>query len=106
MPRRRTQDVVQVVMTDHRIQRGPGGPALLAPLAERDPVLTELRILDGVPTGALGEIYRAAAGSAPRRARRARFLEKKLAEVGLPSPIPGSTWPRRSSSSGASPRPR
>ncbi|HVG06350.1 MAG TPA: tetratricopeptide repeat protein [Thermoanaerobaculia bacterium] len=89
MPRRRTQDVVQVLMTDHRIQRGPGGPELLAPRAERDPVLTELRILEGGPTGALAEIYRAtavvrAAGSHDA----ARFLEKKLAEVRLPEPDP------------------
>ncbi|MGH9362739.1 MAG: cytochrome c3 family protein, partial [Thermoanaerobaculia bacterium] len=37
MPQRRTQDVVRVVMTDHRITRRAGGPELLAPLAERDP---------------------------------------------------------------------
>jgi Tetratricopeptide repeat len=30
MPKRRTQDVVHVVMTDHRITRRPGGPELLA----------------------------------------------------------------------------
>lgn len=35
MPRRRTQDVVHVVMTDHLIQRRPAGN-LLAPLAESE----------------------------------------------------------------------
>ena len=34
MPRRRTQDVVHAVMTDHRIARRPPGGDLLAPLAE------------------------------------------------------------------------
>ena len=36
MPKRRTEDVVHVVMTDHKITRTPGGPALLAPRAEED----------------------------------------------------------------------
>jgi predicted CXXCH cytochrome family protein len=36
MPKRRTEDVVHVVMTDHRIQRKPG-PDLLAPIQEGDP---------------------------------------------------------------------
>jgi tetratricopeptide (TPR) repeat protein len=88
MPRRRTQDVVQVLMTDHRIQRGPGGPELLAPRAERDPVLTELRILDPA-VGPLSEIYRAAAVVRAAGSRdAARFLERKLPEVRLPEPDP------------------
>jgi predicted CXXCH cytochrome family protein len=87
MPRRRTQDVIQVLMTDHRIQREPGGPELLAPRQERDPVLTELRILD--PMGSLGEIYRAAAVVRAAGSRDAtRFLERKLPEVRLPEPDP------------------
>ncbi len=45
MPRRRTQDVVHVVMTDHRIQRPPAGRDLLAPLAEMQPALTDAEIL-------------------------------------------------------------
>ncbi|HEV2856662.1 MAG TPA: tetratricopeptide repeat protein [Thermoanaerobaculia bacterium] len=62
MPKRRTQDVVHVVMTDHLIRRTPGGPELLAPRAETEPVLTGIHLLDrqAVP-GALGEVYRAAA---------------------------------------------
>ncbi len=35
MPKRRTEDVVHVVMTDHRIQRRPPAGDLLAPRAER-----------------------------------------------------------------------
>lgn len=86
MPRRRTQDVVQVLMTDHRIQRRPGGPELLAPLKERDPVLTELKILEGGP---LAEIYRAAAVVRAAGSRdAARFLERKLAETRLAEPDP------------------
>ena len=34
MPKRRAQDVVHAVMTDHLIQKGPPGPSLLAPLQE------------------------------------------------------------------------
>ena len=34
MPKRRAQDVVHAVMTDHLIQKGPPGPGLLAPLQE------------------------------------------------------------------------
>lgn len=62
MPKRRTQDVVHVVMTDHLIRRTPGGPELLAPRKENEPVLTGVHLLDrqAVP-GALGEVYRAAA---------------------------------------------
>ena len=62
MAKRRTQDVVHVVMTDHLIRRRPGGPELLAPLSETEPVLTGLHLLDSsAPTGALGEVYRATA---------------------------------------------
>ena len=63
MPRRRTQDVVHVVMTDHLIARKPGGAELLAPRAERDPELEDLAIhpLEGAPTGRLAGIYRALA---------------------------------------------
>ncbi|HYN20594.1 MAG TPA: tetratricopeptide repeat protein [Thermoanaerobaculia bacterium] len=86
MPKRRTQDVVQVVMTDHKIQRGPGGPELLAPLKERDPVLTGVRLLAGheAPTGALGEVYRAAVVvRAVSAADATAYLEKKLGEAAV-----------------------
>ncbi|HEY4593705.1 MAG TPA: tetratricopeptide repeat protein, partial [Thermoanaerobaculia bacterium] len=67
MPKRRPRDVVHVVMTDHRIRRRPGGPELVAPLAESEPVLTgvdmlepkRLRPLPGEKDGEpLAEIYR------------------------------------------------
>ncbi|NOT57976.1 MAG: tetratricopeptide repeat protein, partial [Deltaproteobacteria bacterium] len=63
MPRQRTQDVVHVVMTDHLIRRQPGGPELVASLAESDPTLTGVELLDTphAPTGTQAEIYRTAA---------------------------------------------
>ena len=41
MPRRRTEDVVHVVMTDHLIQRRPGSGDRMAELAERHPTEAE-----------------------------------------------------------------
>jgi predicted CXXCH cytochrome family protein len=41
MPKRRTDDVVHVAMTDHLIQRGPPSRNLLAELAERHPTEAE-----------------------------------------------------------------
>ena len=41
MPRRRTEDVVHVVMTDHLIQRRPPSGDLMAELAERHPTEAE-----------------------------------------------------------------
>ncbi len=63
MPKRRTQDVVHVVMTDHLIRRKPAGAELLTPLDERDPQLAEIDFLEpaAAPGGAVGELYRAAA---------------------------------------------
>jgi Tfp pilus assembly protein PilF len=60
MPRRRTQDVVHAVMTDHFIRRTAGGPELLAPLDEREPSIDGVDFLDPqqAPAGALGELYR------------------------------------------------
>ena len=46
MPRRRTQDVVHVVMTDHKIQRRPPQDDWLAPRQEREPQLSEMIYLD------------------------------------------------------------
>jgi predicted Zn-dependent protease len=64
MPERRTQDVVQVTMTDHLIQRR-AAPAeeRLRPLQESDPELLEVRLLPqpGGPAGEEAEIYRALA---------------------------------------------
>jgi len=55
MPQRRTQDVVHVVMTDHKIQRRPPPGDLRAPLAEREPEITDVRLLH---PDKLGDVYR------------------------------------------------
>ncbi|HEX2253316.1 MAG TPA: tetratricopeptide repeat protein [Thermoanaerobaculia bacterium] len=92
MPQRRTQDVVQVVMTDHRIVRRPPPAAeRLAPLAELDPVLEEVAPLhaDRAPEGELGSLYRAlavvrTAGGASSEALDA--LERMLARIAPEAP--------------------
>jgi Flp pilus assembly protein TadD len=97
MPPRRTEDVVQVVMTDHLIRRRPGGPELLAPREESDPVLTGMRFLspERSPAGALGEVYLAdalvraggrAAGAAIDR------LERALGAAAAAGPIEPPPW--------------
>ena len=65
MPKRRTQDVVHVAMTDHFIRRKQGGEDFLAPLKESVPMLTDLEFLnpERAPKGGESEVYRAAAVS-------------------------------------------
>lgn len=90
MPKRRTQDVVHVVMTDHRIVRQSGGPELVAPLAEAEPVLTGIRLIDSrAPQGALGEVYRAAAVvRVAATAEAVAYLEKMLTTAQPPEVEP------------------
>ena len=81
MPARRAQDVVHVVMTDHRIQRRP--PAnLTAPLAERETKIDRVEFLDRneAPQGTLGQLYRAIAvlRATPRDSEAANFVSKHL----------------------------
>ena len=82
MPRRRTRDVVQVVMTDHRIQRRAPGPERLARLAEKDPVITDIELLAPIERP-LAEVYRTVslirAGS--RDPAAVEHLEKALTEA-------------------------
>ena len=60
MPRRRTEDVIHVAMTDHRIQRRPPPGDLLAPLSEKEPVITDIVVYDNIgPGGPKGDLYRA-----------------------------------------------
>lgn len=63
MAKRRTQDVIEVVMTDHLIRRWPGGEELVAPLEKHQNVLTDVVLADPPRDlkGMLGEVYRAAA---------------------------------------------
>lgn len=60
MPKRRTDDVVHVVMTDHRISRQPAGPELLAPRDEHDASFDTVAFFEpsAAPRGAEGELYR------------------------------------------------
>ncbi len=91
MPRRRPQDVVHVVMTDHRIQRLPGGPELTAPLAESDHQITGVELTDPAasPPGALGEVYRTLAVVRASRATGAiDRLARLLREVQPASQVP------------------
>jgi tetratricopeptide (TPR) repeat protein len=46
MPKRRPQDVVHTVMTDHWIRRNPGGPELLAARDEREPAIISVTSSD------------------------------------------------------------
>ena len=62
MPQRRTQDVVQVVMTDHNIQRrATTRDERLAPLEETEHTLQDIDFLmpEQSPSGEMGEIYKA-----------------------------------------------
>lgn len=50
MPTRRTQDVIEVTMTDHRIARGPfDAAALVAPLVARKPQIRDLQLFRADP---------------------------------------------------------
>lgn len=67
MPERRTQDVVHVTMTDHRIGRTTKAN-LLAPLNERDPLLDDVTFLDPAQRSDLLRavaVIRAGGGASP-----------------------------------------
>jgi predicted CXXCH cytochrome family protein len=88
MPRRRTQDVVHVTMTDHRIQRQLPDGDLLAPLREREPQIEKVTFLDPAhaPNGATGEIYRAITvlRAIPTSTEALAHLKKALAAIPNP----------------------
>ncbi len=91
MSRRRTQDVVQVVMTDHLIRRRPGGEELLAELEETVPILTEAELIRPLPgsNAELDGIYRASAViRAGGSAAATRYLAAVLPGQQLDSPEP------------------
>lgn len=89
MPRRRTEDVVHVVMTDHRIQRPSAGDPL-APLAEREPDITGVQFLNAseAPAGPLAGVYRAVTvlRATPRNTAASDFLKRNLGAT--PSSVP------------------
>ena len=84
MPKRRTQDVVHVVMTDHRIGITPNLPALLSPRDEREPVIENIEIADGPRAPPDAELYRVVASVRAGSASAARRLEQLLSAK--PSP--------------------
>ena len=65
MPRRRTRDVIHVVMTDHKIQTLPGSAEpdtdLTAPREEFTPTLVDMDFYlpETAPEGDLGQVYQA-----------------------------------------------
>jgi predicted CXXCH cytochrome family protein len=81
MPSRRAQDVVHVVMTDHRIQRRPP-PNPVAPMAEHESQIEKVDFLDraDAPEGTLGTLYRAVTvlRATPRDTDASSFIEKHL----------------------------
>ncbi len=91
MPRRRTQDVVHVTMTDHRIPRRPP-PDALTPLEEREPGVDGLTFFDDetAPAGVEGEIYRAVTTlrAVGGHSAAREYLEKALPGAALPSSVP------------------
>ena len=85
MAPRRTEDVVRVVMTDHRITARPE-PSRLAPRAEQDPDIDDVRLRqpERAPAGKMGDVYRAYALvelTGGRHAVASRALERLLPEV-------------------------
>ena len=63
MPTRRTQDVIEVTMTDHRIARGPfDHDALVAPRSQHEPDIADTQplLFGHPPEGIEASIYRAA----------------------------------------------
>jgi predicted CXXCH cytochrome family protein len=84
MPKRRTQDVVHVVMTDHRISRGPAGPELLAPREEREPAIENIEIAESGLAPDEAELYRIVASIRAGSGTAARRLEPFLAATPPP----------------------
>jgi len=77
MPKRRTQDVVHVVMTDHRIGR-TSAPDLLSPREEREPVIENVELLDPRRAPPDAELYRVVAAVRTGSRSAARRLEQLL----------------------------
>ncbi len=81
MPKRRTQDVIHVVMTDHRIQRTPSAD-YLDPLEEVEPqpTTTHLYFPDRAPAEPEDALYRALAQVMDEDLTTLTDLEKAIAE--------------------------
>lgn len=92
MPRRRTQDVVHVIATDHRItRRPPEADELLARLPESEPRLDDVLLGPADQGTDLGDIYRTTAVLRVlhgRHATAADHLASLLARSGLKAAEP------------------
>lgn len=75
MPKHRPQDVVRVVMTDHRIGIYSNLPALVSPREEREPVIDDIIVTEGVER----ELYRVVAAARIGSTSAAKKLEEMLA---------------------------
>jgi Tetratricopeptide repeat len=80
MPKRRTQDVVHVTMTDHKIQIAPRGVDYLAMLEERDPSIEEVTLHDTARAPADAALYRVLA-AARAESRRVPAAAQRLEQI-------------------------
>ena len=87
MPKRRTQDVVHVTMTDHKIGIFPRVADLLAPLEERDPAIEEVTVHDIARAPADAALYRVLA-AARAESRRVPASAQRLEQILSTSPTP------------------
>lgn len=90
MPRRRTQDVIEVILTDHRIRKRPGGPELVAPIEDLEHRIETVRFLhpDRAPKGPLAEVYRQLAMVRSGSQTAIDRLGQALASARPESPVP------------------
>src|SRR6202012_914894 len=79
MPKHRPQDVVRVVMTEHRIGIYPNLPALVSPREEREPVIDDIIVTEGSRAPADAELYRVVAAVRGGSTSAAKKLEQMLA---------------------------
>jgi len=84
MPKRRTQDVVHVVMTDHRISRGPFGPELTAAREEREPVIEGIELSAAALPPSEADVYRLVASVRAGSSDATVRLEQVLAAMASP----------------------
>jgi tetratricopeptide (TPR) repeat protein len=88
MPKRRTQDVIEVVMTDHQIQRRPAPEEdRLAPLEPHVPLFEDVELLEpgGVADPRLADLYRTVTVLRAVPSSEAAAHLERLAETGLPA---------------------
>ena len=93
MPRRRTSDVIEVTMTDHRIARGPFDlDAIAAPVGKQDHAVTGISVFDfgDAPEGDAANLYRYLAALRANRfvAAGRTGLEQHLEEYNYDTPEP------------------